>query len=55
MDENAFCRENGKCHFQRAMESMLTDEISNMIIYQDDICLGTTTIDELKQKTEHVK
>lgn len=45
--------------FQRAMENVLTNEVSNMIIYQDDICLGTNNNDELRQKqdmyeTKHV-
>lgn len=42
MDDNAFWDENN------VMENVLPEEISNMIIYQDVICLGVTTNDELK-------
>ena len=38
--------------FQRAMENILSREVENMIIYQDDICIGASSKKELEQKTE---
>lgn len=50
MDENDFWGENANCHFSESNGNMLTDEIINMIIYQDNSCLRATTKNELRQK-----
>ena len=43
------------CHtFQSAIEKILLGKVDNIIIYQDDICLGAHTREELKSKTEQV-
>ena len=36
------------------MENILSGEVENMIIYQDDICIGASSKKKLEQKTEHV-
>ena len=40
--------------FQRAIKKILLRKVDNIIIYQDDICLGACTREELKSKTEQV-
>ena len=40
--------------FQRAIEKILLGKVDNIIIYQDDICMGARTREELKSKTEQV-
>ena len=40
--------------FQRPMVNILSGEVENMIIYQDDIYIGTSSKKELEQKTEDV-
>ena len=40
--------------FQRAIEKILFGKVDNIMIYQDDICLGAHTREELKSKTEQV-
>ena len=43
------------CHiFQRAIEKILLGKMDNIIIYQDVICLGAHTREELKSKTKQV-
>ena len=43
------------CHiFRRVIEKILLGKGDNIIIYQDDICLGARTREELKSKTEQV-
>ena len=43
------------CHiFQRGNEKILLGKVDNIIIYQDDICLGARTWEETKSKTEQV-
>ena len=41
--------------FQRAIEKILLGKVDNIIIYQNDICLGACTREELKSKTEQVQ
>ena len=36
--------------FQRAIEKIILGKVDNEIIYQDDICLGSCTREELKSK-----
>lgn len=50
IDENAFWSGKWQVPFFRAMENVLNDDISNMIIYKDDIFLCATTKDELKKQ-----
>ena len=41
------------CHiFQRTIEKILSGKVDNIILYQDDICQGARTREELKSKTE---
>ena len=40
--------------FQRAIEKIFLGKMDNIIIYQDDICLGAHTREEVKSKTEQV-
>ena len=40
--------------FQRTVEKILLGKVDNIIIYQDDICLGARTREKLKSKTEQV-
>ena len=40
--------------FQRATEKILLGKVDNIIIHQDNICLGSCTRKELKNKTEQV-
>ena len=40
--------------FQIKMENILSEEVENMIIYQDDICIGASSKKELEQKIEHI-
>lgn len=40
--------------FQRLIENVQTGDIKNMIIYQDDICIGLTSREELKEKMDYV-
>ena len=40
--------------FQRAIEQVLGEDIKNMVYYQDDICIGATNENELKNKIDIV-
>ena len=40
--------------FQRAIEKILLGKVDNIITYQDDICMGARTSEEIKSKTEQV-
>ncbi|PAA81730.1 hypothetical protein BOX15_Mlig033926g4 [Macrostomum lignano] len=40
--------------FQAAMEATIGDAVSNMVIYQDDICVGAPTEGELDAKVKHL-
>ena len=40
--------------FQRTIEGILLGKIKNMVIYQDDICVGASTKEELKYKVVQI-
>ena len=40
--------------FQAAMEATVGGTVSNLVIYQDDVCVGAQTADELDVKVERL-
>ena len=40
--------------FQRIIERIVSDDIANVVIYQDDICIGARTVEELKTKATKI-
>lgn len=45
----AYCVKTASAIFQWAIENVLIGDVKNMIFYQDDICIGAPSREELKQ------